>query len=80
MPDAEYHRERYEELLEDRKRLKRRWGWLANLVAGLIVTGFRILESYLRFCFSCLEAGPQGFLFLIGLHLLLVLLVLGKGL
>lgn len=56
MPDAQYHREKYEELLEDRKRLKRRWGWLANLVAGLIVTGFRILESILKAIFSILSS------------------------
>lgn len=60
--------------------IEKRWGWLASLIAGTIVTGFRILEAYLKMCFSMLESGPQGFFFLIAIHLLLVILVLGKGL
>lgn len=66
--------------MTDKPEIEKRWGWLANIVAGTIVTGFRIFEAYLQMCFSMLESGPQGFLFLIGLHLLLVILVLGKGL
>jgi hypothetical protein len=80
MPTPKFHEQRREKIIEERKKLERRWGWLAGITAGAIVTCFRVFESYLRFCFLCLESGPQGFLFLIGLHLLLILLVLGKGL
>jgi len=76
VPDAEFHEKRREKFIEEKEKLERRWGWLAYIVAGTVLGFLRLIQSYLKFCFSCLQSGPQGFLFLIGLHLLLILLIL----
>jgi len=62
--------------MKDKPEIEKRWGWLASLIAGTIVSGFRIFEAYLKTCFSMLESGPQGFFFLIAIHLFLVLMII----
>lgn len=49
-----------------------RYGWLANLIATTTISFFRLLESYLKFCFSMLQSGEDGFLLLIIIHVTVI--------
>jgi len=79
MSRAEFHHQRRQKHLEQKKRFERRWEGLANIIAALIIAGFQILRSYLKLVFDLLSQGVHGFFFLIILHLSLIL-VLAQGL
>lgn len=41
---------------KEKPEVERKWGWLARVVASVIVAFFRLLEAFLKAVFSLLSA------------------------
>jgi len=75
---AEVHKQRREKHLEEQRKLKRRFGWLASLNAALIIGFFQVFEAYLKTWFSVLEASieqPILFFGFLALHLYVIIYI-----